>query len=306
MKRLICTTAAAALMALPLAPAMAQQTTDTQQQEMTQESRMAQAGQMEIEASELIGRRLYIQRDGETAGMVRPDGATAQTGDDTAQAGAEMPENERADTAMMEEGVTEPRERWRTAGQINDVLLSEQGEVRALLIDAGGFIGGGQGDRRVDIEDVRFVPHAEEQDEFFVVYSGDRHMLEGAQAYDEAQMADGQVRGTQMWGEEMRGSQTDVAFTSITTDDLVGTSVYGPGDEWVGDVSELALTDSGEIEAVVVDVGGFLGIGERAVALPMDQVQLRRGAGGWFGDDLRAYVNATEEQLEQLPEWNDG
>jgi hypothetical protein len=308
MKRLICTTAAAALVALPLAaPVMAQQTaTDTQQQVQTQNSQMAQAGRMEIEASELIGKRLYIQRDGETAGMAQPEGTTTQMGDETAQTDRLMPEGEQSDSAMMEQGVMDPRERWRTAGQINDVLLSEQGEVRALLIDAGGLLGGGQGDRRVDVQDVRFVPHAEDQNEFFVVYSGDRQMLEGTERHDEAQMQQGEMRGTQMWGDEMRGTQAEVAFTSITTDDLVGTSVYGPGDEWVGDVSELALTQDGEIEAVVVDVGGFLGIGERSVALSMDQIQLRRGEGGWFGDDLRAYVNATEEQLEELPEWEDG
>jgi hypothetical protein len=63
------------------------------------------------------------------------------------------------------------------------------------------------------------------------------------------------------------------------------------------------MTEDGQIEAVIVDVGGFLGIGTRSVALSMEEVQFRRGEGGFFGNELRAYVNATEEELEQLPEW---
>jgi hypothetical protein len=156
------------------------------------------------------------------------------------------------------------------------------------------------------MQDVSFVPHAEDQNEFFVVYTGDRQTFEQTQQFDDAQMQQGQMRGTQMWGDEMRGTQAEVDFTALTSDELVGTSVYGPGDEWVGDVSDLALSQDGEIEAVVIDVGGFLGIGQRSVALSMEELQIRRGEGGWFGDDLRGYVNATQEQLEQLPEWDDG
>ena len=113
------------------------------------------------------------------------------------------------------------------------------------------------------------------------------------------------MRGSETFGDEIRGEQSDVAFTSLTSEDLVGTAVYGADDNWVGEISELALTESGEVEAVVIDVGGFLGIGEKPVALSMDQIQLRRGEGGMFRDDLRAYVNASEEELESLPAWED-
>ena len=149
------------------------------------------------------------------------------------------------------------------------------------------------------------MPHAEDQNEFFVVYTGDRAAFEQSQTFDEAALQPGQQRGTEVWGEEMQGRQAEVSPTAITSDELVGTSIYGPNDDWVGDVSDIALTEDGQIEAVIVDVGGFLGLGTHTVALGMEQIQLRRGEGGWFGDEIRAYVNATEEELEQMPEWQE-
>jgi sporulation protein YlmC with PRC-barrel domain len=54
---------------------------------------------------------------------------------------------------------------------------------------------------------------------------------------------------------------------------LDGLDVYNPGNEKIGDISELLVDSSGKIQAVVVGVGGFLGIGERDVAIPMEQIK---------------------------------
>jgi hypothetical protein len=44
---------------------------------------------------------------------------------------------------------------------------------------------------------------------------------------------------------------------------IIGSSVYSPSDESMGDVNDLVIKPTGEIEAVVVGVGGFIGIGEK-------------------------------------------
>jgi sporulation protein YlmC with PRC-barrel domain len=54
---------------------------------------------------------------------------------------------------------------------------------------------------------------------------------------------------------------------------LDGLDVYNPNNEKIGDISELIIDRQGKIEAVVIGVGGFLGIGEHLVAVPYDQVQ---------------------------------
>ncbi len=55
---------------------------------------------------------------------------------------------------------------------------------------------------------------------------------------------------------------------------LEGLDVYSSnnGDK-IGDISELIFDSSGRAQAVVIEVGGYLGIGERAIAVPFDQIR---------------------------------
>jgi sporulation protein YlmC with PRC-barrel domain len=54
---------------------------------------------------------------------------------------------------------------------------------------------------------------------------------------------------------------------------LKGVNIYGPNDEKVGDVNDVLLDEQGNAKAVVIGVGGFLGMGEKDVAMPFSQVQ---------------------------------
>jgi sporulation protein YlmC with PRC-barrel domain len=53
---------------------------------------------------------------------------------------------------------------------------------------------------------------------------------------------------------------------------LEGLDVYNSNNEKIGDISELLVDNSGKIQAVVIGVGGFLGMGEHDVAVPFDQI----------------------------------
>lgn len=86
----------------------------------------------------------------------------------------------------------------------------------------------------------------------------------------------------------------------LTTEDVTGTSVFDSADNNIGEVDELIVTEDGKIEAAIIDVGGFLGIGEHSVRIGMDKVQmLRDGETG----DLRVRVNESRETLEAMPEY---
>src|SRR3982751_1869149 len=54
---------------------------------------------------------------------------------------------------------------------------------------------------------------------------------------------------------------------------LIGLTVYGPNNERIGDINEVLVDRNGKVDAVVIGVGGFLGIGEKDVALPFSQVK---------------------------------
>jgi sporulation protein YlmC with PRC-barrel domain len=53
---------------------------------------------------------------------------------------------------------------------------------------------------------------------------------------------------------------------------MIGLRVYNDANEKIGDIAELIVDRSGKIEAVVVGAGGFLGIGERDIAVPYSQI----------------------------------
>jgi sporulation protein YlmC with PRC-barrel domain len=54
---------------------------------------------------------------------------------------------------------------------------------------------------------------------------------------------------------------------------LDGLDVYNNNNEKIGDINEILVDQSGKIQAVVIGVGGFLGMGEHDVAVPFDQVK---------------------------------
>jgi sporulation protein YlmC with PRC-barrel domain len=54
---------------------------------------------------------------------------------------------------------------------------------------------------------------------------------------------------------------------------LVGLSVYNDNNESLGSINDLLTDKSGNIKAVVIGVGGFLGVGEHLVAVPLDKVK---------------------------------
>jgi sporulation protein YlmC with PRC-barrel domain len=54
---------------------------------------------------------------------------------------------------------------------------------------------------------------------------------------------------------------------------LIGLNIYNSVNEKIGAISELIVDRSGKLDAVVVGAGGFLGIGERDVAVPYSQIE---------------------------------
>jgi sporulation protein YlmC with PRC-barrel domain len=68
---------------------------------------------------------------------------------------------------------------------------------------------------------------------------------------------------------------TDQAANQWRGSKLVGLTIYGSDNQPVGDVNEILVDDQGTIVAVVIGVGGLLGIGEKDVAVPFRAIQWR-------------------------------
>lgn len=82
----------------------------------------------------------------------------------------------------------------------------------------------------------------------------------------------------------------------LTPSLLEGATVYGADDHKVGQVSH--MHGSGTTGQVIVDVGGFLGLGAKPVAVPASELEFMRDEEG----DVHAVTGWTKDQLEQMPE----
>ena len=76
-------------------------------------------------------------------------------------------------------------------------------------------------------------------------------------------------------------------------------TVRNAAGESIGDINEVVLGKDGKVAAVVIGVGGFLGIGEREVAVSFESLQLARGT----DQRTTATLNASKEALKSAPEW---
>ena len=54
---------------------------------------------------------------------------------------------------------------------------------------------------------------------------------------------------------------------------LIGLDVYNDGNEKLGDISELIMDKEGKVKAVIIGVGGFLGVGQHDIAVTMDKLK---------------------------------
>jgi sporulation protein YlmC with PRC-barrel domain len=99
-----------------------------------------------------------------------------------------------------------------------------------------------------------------------------------------------------------KSALTEMPVDKIRSEDLVGTTVYGANDVNVGEIGDVVLTGDKKVDAVVIDVGGFLGVGEKEVAIGMDNLKFMTDKDG----NRYLYTNFTKEQLEAQVAYDKG
>lgn len=92
----------------------------------------------------------------------------------------------------------------------------------------------------------------------------------------------------------VEGQITMQSENTILADDLIGSNVFSDAGEKIGDVDDLIVNLDGTVEGVVIGVGGFLGLGEKWVAVKMDSLSTMTDESG----TLRLVSSATKTDLE--------
>ena len=76
---------------------------------------------------------------------------------------------------------------WDDIGEINDVILSRKGEVKAIVVGIGGFLGVGEKDVAVAMKDIKFVRNGDDANDYFLVINANKQILTDAPAYTASQ-----------------------------------------------------------------------------------------------------------------------
>ena len=94
-------------------------------------------------------------------------------------------------------------------------------------------------------------------------------------------------------------STGDAWQSRFSADELIGKDVVNAKGDQVGEIQDVVVDPSSKAMYAVVSVGGFLGMGDKDVAMSFDQ--LRLGA-----DDAILMSEQSEDQLKQLPAYDEG
>ena len=267
MKKLLISTSLIIAMGLP---AVAAETRDMFRSE---------AGPAEFHASSFVGKRIY------------------QT------------ENEALKDVM--DGV---QDGWADIGEVNDVILSRDGTAEAVLVDIGGFLGIGENQIAVDMDALKFVRNGNSDggaDGYFLVLNAPADTLEAAPRYEtakqpaiaeptlkERERSDAPADRVESAFGINETTEASVHMAELTAEELLSATAFDANDEMIGQVADIVMDGEGDVNAVVVDVGGFLGLGAKPVELELADLSIEDESG-----TIRIYTMLTKSQMEELPEY---
>lgn len=82
---------------------------------------------------------------------------------------------------------------------------------------------------------------------------------------------------------------------------LIGATIYGPDNASIGNINDVLVDNDGKIRAVVIGVGGFLGVGEKDVAVPFDALSISRKPESSTIDKVT--VSYSKDELKNAPKF---
>ena len=90
---------------------------------------------------------------------------------------------------------------------------------------------------------------------------------------------------------------TEVPANAVLASQFMGQAVYTAANENIGEINDLIMNKELNNIVAIVGVGGFLGIGEKDVAIPIGDIAAVKDE----NNALRLTISASKEQLEALP-----
>jgi sporulation protein YlmC with PRC-barrel domain len=216
----------------------------------------------------------------------------------------------------------------QSIGKVNDILIGDNGAINGVVVGVGGFLGVGEKNVALAYPTLQWT---ERDGHPILVTAASKEDLQNATAFDTAALdqrdqasrdaakqqtavvapdnamapnADTAMTNPAPASQAMSPDKsTSAAMTDtskISAQDLMNTPVYSAKNKDLGQVGDVVLSKDGKIDAMVIDVGGFLGIGQKPVAIAFDGIDIRKDTSG----KLTVHTRFTKQELEAAPKYD--
>lgn len=208
-------------------------------------------------------------------------------------------------------------------GSIDDLVVAADGHIAAVVLGVGGYLGIGEKSVTVDYSQLQWSKAPDGTDR--IVLNVTKDALAAAPDFtwnQDLSNARADLAEQQAEAENFAPNPNDASNISpdattdmpepghvdsaalqpidaaaLTAEDLKGIAVYGPDDELIGTIGDFVLSPDGKVDAVVVDVGGFLGLGKKPVAVGFENLSFSVDA----NDNRYLFLSASKQELEDQP-----
>ena len=92
------------------------------------------------------------------------------------------------------------------------------------------------------------------------------------------------------------GLMTSVPSSSLTVTDWYKQDVYDPSNAKIGEIMDVLVAKDGQVQAAIVGVGGFLGAGEKDVAVSFNSIKKTMK-----NDKVYLTLDTTKDALKKAP-----
>ena len=126
--------------------------------------------------------------------------------------------------------------------------------------------------------------------------SGGAYADAHATGFGDVMVQEGDFFASDLIGMRIYNSETEVDADAMVAD--------GAETEWddIGEINDVIISPDGQVTAVILGVGGFLGLGERDVSVSMDAIKVVKEEGD--SNDRFLVVTTSKEMLEKAPEFD--
>ena len=257
-----------------------------------------------------------------TASTVKP-AATAQAVNTTAApaAGMDISSFKPVDSGSLKtedlKGIDVIGSDGHKLAEIDDFVLSSAGKVDAVIVDFGGFLGVGKKEVAVAFDGLKFL--GDTSGKRYLQVNVTKEQLDAQRAYDKDDYVANRDAERLVVGSVAANAAVTPALAtpapaggidmstlkpidtaSLKSNDLKGIDVIGSDGGKIAEIDDFVLTSAGKVDAVLVDFGGFLGIGKKEVAIAFDGLKFLADT----NNKRYLKVNVTKAQLDAQRAYN--